>query len=148
MNFWSPCKSRHCWPLGLFILLCRGFAVGIYATNTPDACHYVAEDCEANILVVENDAQLQKILKVRDRLPHLRAIIQYTGTLTERYSNVYTVSPCIDNQLQQSTKKRLRPFKINCTFWVTSLVPFPVSKGKTHAKYFIEKMTLFGLRCS
>ncbi len=70
----------------------RGFAVGIYATNTPEACHYVAEDCEANILVVENDAQLQKILKVRDRLPHLRAIIQYTGEPAERYSNVYSVS--------------------------------------------------------
>ena len=69
----------------------RGFAVGIYTTNSPEACHYVAADCEANICVVENDVQLQKILQVRDRLPHLRAIVQYTGKLTEKYSNVYTV---------------------------------------------------------
>ena len=54
--------------------------------------NYVAHDSEANICVVENDAQLQKILQVRDRLPHLRAIIKYRGELRERYSNVYTVS--------------------------------------------------------
>lgn len=42
----------------------RGFAVGIYTTNSPDACHYVAENCQANILVVENHKQLQKILQV------------------------------------------------------------------------------------
>ena len=79
--------------LGVNILFVnsRGFAVGIYATNSAEACHYVAYDCEANICVVENDAQLQKILQVRDRLPHLRAIIQYTGELKEKYSDVYTV---------------------------------------------------------
>ncbi|KAL7993078.1 hypothetical protein Chor_017334 [Crotalus horridus] len=40
-----------------------GFAVGIYTTNSPEACHYVAENCGANIIVVENDKQLQKILE-------------------------------------------------------------------------------------
>ena len=38
--------------------------MGIYATNSPEACHYVADNCKANIIVVENNAQLQKILKV------------------------------------------------------------------------------------
>ena len=38
--------------------------MGIYATNSPEACQYVAENCKANVLVVENNAQLQKILQV------------------------------------------------------------------------------------
>jgi len=38
--------------------------VGIYTTNSPEACQYVAENCQANILVVENHKQLQKILQV------------------------------------------------------------------------------------
>lgn len=42
----------------------RGFAVGIYTTNSAEACQYVAENCQANILVVENNKQLQKILQV------------------------------------------------------------------------------------
>lgn len=67
-----------------------GFAVGIYSTNSPDACHFVAENCEANIIVVENDQQLQKILKVRSKLPHLKAIVQYQGALKEKYPDVYT----------------------------------------------------------
>ena len=33
----------------------------------------------------------------------------------------------------------IRPFKINCAFWVTSLLPFPVSNWKTHAIYSMEK---------
>lgn len=46
-------------------LLFSGFAVGIYTTNSPEACQYVAENCKANIIVVENHKQLQKILQVR-----------------------------------------------------------------------------------
>lgn len=42
----------------------RGLAAGIYHTNSPEACHYVAYDSDANVLVVENDKQLAKILKV------------------------------------------------------------------------------------
>ncbi|XP_016128580.1 long-chain-fatty-acid--CoA ligase ACSBG2-like [Sinocyclocheilus grahami] len=45
-------------------ILAGGFAVGIYTTNSPEACQYVAENCQANILVVENHKQLQKILQV------------------------------------------------------------------------------------
>ena len=83
--------------LGIQILcgvqLCySGLAVGIYTTNSADACEYVAANCEANILIVENDAQLQKILKVRSRLPHLKAIVQYTGELLQAVDQCYTVS--------------------------------------------------------
>lgn len=56
--------------------------MGIYTTNSAEATQYNAYDSRANILVVENDATLQKILKVRDQLPHLRAIVQYSGTPT------------------------------------------------------------------
>ena len=68
-----------------------GFAVGIYTTNSPEACQYVAANCSANIIIVENDMQLQKILKVRDQLPHLKALVQWSGTLTDTYPNTYTV---------------------------------------------------------
>ncbi|XP_069137108.1 long-chain-fatty-acid--CoA ligase ACSBG2-like isoform X3 [Argopecten irradians] len=69
-----------------------GFATGIYTTNTPEACQYVAADCEANILVVENNQQLKKILKVWDNLPHLKAIVQYDGEVAERRDNIYSWS--------------------------------------------------------
>lgn len=37
---------------------------GIYTTNSPDACLYVAHDSRANVIVVENQKQLDKILQV------------------------------------------------------------------------------------
>lgn len=49
---------------GIVYVIGRGFAVGIYTTNSPEACQYVADNCQANILVVENHKQLQKILQV------------------------------------------------------------------------------------
>lgn len=101
--------------------------MGIYTTNSAEACQYVAENCQANILVVENNKQLQKILQViivqkrscddlihkslykhcscftdllcsvmcafqiQDKLPHLKAIIQYKDELKEKKPNLYTV---------------------------------------------------------
>ncbi|KAK9519559.1 hypothetical protein VZT92_022282 [Zoarces viviparus] len=67
-----------------------GFAVGIYTTNSPEACQYVANNSKANIIVVENHKQLQKILQVEDKLPHLKAIIQYKDALKEKRPNLYT----------------------------------------------------------
>lgn len=57
-----------------------GFAVGLYTTNSPEACQHCLETSEANICVVEDDKQLQKILEIKDNLPHLKTIIQYSGT--------------------------------------------------------------------
>ncbi|KJE88677.1 long-chain-fatty-acid-CoA ligase [Capsaspora owczarzaki ATCC 30864] len=75
----------------LAAIIAGGFAAGIYTTNSPEACHYVAEHSRANIIVVEDDRQLQKILAVRDRLPNLKAIVQYTGTVSSdlKKKNVY-----------------------------------------------------------
>ncbi|XP_056120905.1 long-chain-fatty-acid--CoA ligase ACSBG1 [Rhinichthys klamathensis goyatoka] len=67
-----------------------GIMAGIYTTNSPDACLYVANDSRANVIVVENQKQLDKILQVRDKLPHLKAIVQYSGSLKEKMPNLYS----------------------------------------------------------
>ena len=41
-----------------------GLATGIYSTNCPEACHYVLHNAHCNVAVVENQQQLDKILKV------------------------------------------------------------------------------------
>ena len=67
---------------------------GIYTTNTAEACQYVAESAKTNIIVVENDAQLQKILQVKSKLPMLKAIVQYSGDVVAPNAKgfIYTVS--------------------------------------------------------
>ncbi|XP_043528278.1 long-chain-fatty-acid--CoA ligase ACSBG2-like isoform X1 [Frieseomelitta varia] len=61
-----------------------GLAVGIYTTNNPEACQYCLELSRANIVVVEDSKQLEKILQIRHNLPHLKAIIQYDGTPNQK----------------------------------------------------------------
>nr|XP_040051630.1 long-chain-fatty-acid--CoA ligase ACSBG2-like [Gasterosteus aculeatus aculeatus]XP_040051631.1 long-chain-fatty-acid--CoA ligase ACSBG2-like [Gasterosteus aculeatus aculeatus] len=67
-----------------------GLATGIYTTNSPEACQYVAANSEANVLVVENQKQLDKVLQVKDHLPHLKAIVQYKGELQQKEPFLYT----------------------------------------------------------
>ncbi|XP_039734488.1 long-chain-fatty-acid--CoA ligase ACSBG2 [Pteropus medius] len=59
-------------------ILAGGLSVGIYATNSAEACQYVITRAKVNILLVENDLQLQKILSIpQSSIETLKAIIQY-----------------------------------------------------------------------
>ena len=53
---------------------------GIYTTNSPEQCHYIAEHSEANIAVVENAEQLAKFKQIRDNLSDLKAIVLMNGS--------------------------------------------------------------------
>ena len=61
---------------------------GIYTTNSPAQCHYIAEHSEANIAVVENAEQLAKFKQIRDTLPDLKAIVLMNGSDSDK--NVYS----------------------------------------------------------
>nr|XP_033792808.1 long-chain-fatty-acid--CoA ligase ACSBG2-like isoform X2 [Geotrypetes seraphini]XP_033792818.1 long-chain-fatty-acid--CoA ligase ACSBG2-like isoform X2 [Geotrypetes seraphini]XP_033792826.1 long-chain-fatty-acid--CoA ligase ACSBG2-like isoform X2 [Geotrypetes seraphini] len=106
-------------------IMAGGIPAGIYVTSSPEACQYVAENCKANILVVENHQQLTKILQVQSKLPHLKAIIQYHGELKEKRPNLYMWkefmqlgSDVLDSQLDEI----IAPQKANqcCTLIYTS----------------------------
>ena len=56
-----------------------GFTGGMYLTNTPAACQHIARDSRANIIVVGDTAQLEKIVSIRHELPLLRAIVLFEG---------------------------------------------------------------------
>jgi len=62
------------------IIIFRGIAAGIYTTNSPEACQHSAEISRANIIVVEDEQQLKKIMQIRANLPLVKAIIQFSGT--------------------------------------------------------------------
>lgn len=53
-----------------------GITAGIYTTNSPDACYHILADSKANIVVVDDSKQFDKILKIKDKLPHLKSVIQ------------------------------------------------------------------------
>lgn len=55
--------------------------VGIYTTNSPDACKYVVLHSEAELIVAENDEQLSKFIKIWDEIPKVKMIILYCDDL-------------------------------------------------------------------
>lgn len=52
---------------------------GIYTTNTPQQCQYVASHSESQVAVVEDRDQLAKFKQIRDKLPDLKAIVMMFG---------------------------------------------------------------------
>ena len=52
---------------------------GIYTTNTPEQCCYVARHCDARVAFVENAEQLAKFHAIREQLPALRALVLMHG---------------------------------------------------------------------
>ncbi|HEV7861131.1 MAG TPA: AMP-binding protein, partial [Acidimicrobiia bacterium] len=52
---------------------------GIYTTSSPTECAYILNHSESPVLLVENGVQWQKIMAVRDQLPHLRHVVTMWG---------------------------------------------------------------------
>jgi len=61
-----------------------GLATGIYPTNSAEACQYVLANCRANVVVVEDQKQLSKVLAIKPNLPNLKCIVQYSGEPNEK----------------------------------------------------------------
>ncbi len=57
-----------------------GFPAGIYTTNSPEQCQYIADHSDSAVAVVENAEQLAKFKAVRDQLPKLKAIVMMSGS--------------------------------------------------------------------
>ncbi|KAI5237423.1 Long-Chain-Fatty-Acid--Coa Ligase Acsbg1 [Manis pentadactyla] len=68
-----------------------GTVTGIYTTSSPEACQYIAHDSHADIIVVDTQEQLGKILKIWKNLPHLKAVVVYREPPAEKMANVYTM---------------------------------------------------------
>ncbi len=52
-----------------------GVKVTIYPTNSPEECEWVAGNSEAAVVICEDASQVAKMVKVRERLPHLRHLV-------------------------------------------------------------------------
>jgi len=58
---------------------CGGVTVGIYPTNLAPDCAYIINHCDAEVIFVENQDQLNKVQQTRKETPKLRQIIIFDG---------------------------------------------------------------------
>ncbi len=61
------------------ILLAGGVTVPIYASNTADQCEFIIRDAGARLVIVEDAAQRDKVLPMRDRLFTVAGLVQIEG---------------------------------------------------------------------
>lgn len=53
-----------------------GIVAGIYTTNSPESVYHVLHSSHANIVIVDDSKQMEKIRQIRHRLPLLKAAVQ------------------------------------------------------------------------
>jgi long-chain acyl-CoA synthetase len=81
-------NTRPEWSYYDFAALSAGATVvPIYQTNSPEECQYVLQDSEAKVVVVEDEAQLEKVRAVRDSLPKLEHVVLMVGTAGDAISS-------------------------------------------------------------
>lgn len=60
-----------------------GIIAGIYTTNSAEATYHVLDVSRANICVVDDEKQMEKVHSIRHKLPELKAIVQIQAPYAE-----------------------------------------------------------------
>jgi long-chain acyl-CoA synthetase len=64
------------WPISdIGTIIAGGVGVGLYPTSSAEQIAYIIDHSDAEFVLVDSRAQLQKVLSVRDQLPKVRHII-------------------------------------------------------------------------
>jgi len=61
-----------------------GITVPIYPSNTAEQAEYIVNNSESKFLIVENKAQLDKMLSVRKNMPNIKTIIVIDGPVEKK----------------------------------------------------------------
>ena len=73
-------QTRLEWVLcDVAIMLAGGIAVPIYASNTAEQCEFIVRDAGAKIVLVEDAAQRDKLVGLRNKLFTVAHVVQLTG---------------------------------------------------------------------
>jgi long-chain acyl-CoA synthetase len=64
------------WPISdIGTIAAGGIGVGLYPTSSPEQCQYIIEHSDAEFVLVDSAAQLEKVLSIRRALPQLKSIV-------------------------------------------------------------------------
>ena len=100
--------------------------MGLYPTNSSEANKFIINDCECNILVVDDEKSLEKMYSLRNELPTIKKIVMYIGKPDKNvYPDVLSWDDLMElgkNQTSDALDERLANIAINqcCTLVYTS----------------------------
>ncbi|XP_065901714.1 long-chain-fatty-acid--CoA ligase ACSBG2-like isoform X5 [Dysidea avara] len=68
------------WHISLLsAIMAGGLGVGVYPTNSAEACCHIANNCTAQVIIAEDKKQLDKIFAVRDKMAYVLKVVQYSS---------------------------------------------------------------------
>ena len=77
------------WPVcDVGTIMAGGCGVGLYPTNSAEQCEYIINHADAEVVVVDTPQQLEKILRVRARLPKVKTIVVLDENAADRDKGV------------------------------------------------------------
>ena len=79
------------------IIAIGGITAPIYHSNTAEQIQYIAEHSEAKLIFLEDQEQLDKVIKVWDRLPSVTKIIVFDAYAPKNMTNVISFKEFIEN---------------------------------------------------
>ncbi|XP_065908687.1 long-chain-fatty-acid--CoA ligase ACSBG2-like isoform X2 [Dysidea avara] len=84
------CNSVESFACSIGTVYAGGISTGVYTTGSVDICQYILDNSKADVIMVDDQGEnIHKIAKIRDKLPHLKAIVQYKGEVIEDYPDIY-----------------------------------------------------------
>ncbi|MBU8878079.1 AMP-binding protein [Bacillus sp. FJAT-29790] len=69
-----------------------GISVGIYQESLPNEISYILDHCDATVVVVEDQEQVDKIFEIREEIPKVETIIYYDPRGMRNYHDDFLLS--------------------------------------------------------
>ena len=77
------------WPVAdIGTILAGGVSVGLYPTSSAEQCQFIIDHSDAEVVLVDTGAQLDKILRVRVQLPKVKAVVVLDETAAIDHAGV------------------------------------------------------------
>lgn len=96
------------WPISdLGTIIAGGVGVGLYPTSSAEQCEYIINHADAEFVLLDSPAQLEKVLSFRDRLPKVKAIIVLDEFVASQVNSVISYRNFIARG--QEAREQFRP---------------------------------------